>query len=163
MPLSTTNWLNDATDVQVTKDAENAAPHISLNIADGVHSGVTCGKLMGPDTSFNAVEADRRASVLVYAQGIPMFSYQRTAVIGTKINETKEYNRVDLYEDNVTVRMTAASITLDNTPIWLSSGGQITQEYPNTVGEYRQMVGHPIATDEWVVNIQDAHIIGPDK
>lgn len=154
------NYLNDSTSVVVRKITEVAAPHISRNIKSGVESGVTAGKFMGPDSSFEAVVADNTAAVGVHAEGVPLFDYRQSYTIGTKISGNLDYKRVDLYEDNVTIKMTGANITLNNTPIWLSSGGSIQQDYPNEPGTIRQQVGWPLSTTEFVVNVQQASVVG---
>ena len=158
---SDTNYINDADQVLVVKVTEPAAPHVSLPIAAGTHSGMTTGKFIGTKrtaTLFDAIEADASAAVLVPAIGCPILDHTQSYTVDGR-SGNKTYERVDLYEDNITLELVLSSITLIPGPVWLSSGGGITQQYPQGVGNLRQMVGHAISTSQFVVNVQDPETI----
>lgn len=152
--------INDADEVVVRKITEVAAPHASADVEDGWYSGLTAGKFLGLNSDFNAVEADARASVgPIYALGVSLYDVRNSWTIGTNLTGNRDFKRVDMYEDNITIQLDGGP-TLTPGPIWLSSGGGITQEYPNTVGDIRQQVAWAIDSDTFVVNVQDAVIVG---
>ena len=149
-------YLNDATEVNVVKVTEVAAPHVSLNVATGTHSGITRGMFIGANSSWNATPADASAATFIPAMGVPLVDTLQSYTIESRTGDMED-ERVDLYEDNITVEQDG--ITLVPGPIWLSSGGGITQNYPQGVGSIRQQLGWAISATEFVVNVQDAETI----
>jgi len=153
-------YIHNADDVVVRKISEVAAPHVSGTVAAGLHSGLTTGKFVGLNSNFEVVEADARASAgPIAAYGIILHSARQSYTYGTFVQGNKDYNRMDIYEDNITIKLSNSDITLTNGPIWLSSGGGITQNEPNVTGDLKQQVGWAVAEDEFVVNIQTAETI----
>jgi len=104
-------------------------------------------------------EADASAAVFLPAVGIAILDTQQGYTLGTKTG-TKEFVNADAYDKDVTVKMATISPALTNGPVWLSSGGDITQNYPDKTGDIRQQVGWAVGAQEWCVSISDAETIG---
>lgn len=154
-------YINGADDVVVRKVTEVAAPHVSFTVSDGLHSGLTAGMFVGPNSDFELVQADCRASEgPISAYGIIVHDARQSYTVGTFISGNKDFKRVDVYEDNFTIKLSNADITLSQGPIWLSSGGGITQNEPDVTGDLKQQVGWAVSEDEFVVNIQTAETYG---
>lgn len=154
----TVTYINDATDVVVNKINVNIGPHISMDITDGAQSGFTTGMLVGMDSTPVAQLADARSTVLLPAHGVVIMTSQQPWTIGENTGNYV-YDRLDVYKDNITMKLTGGITFTPGQVVWLSSGGGITQNYPQGIGNLRQQVGWAIATDTWVVGISTADVI----
>ncbi len=151
-------YMNDCTEVVVNKLTNLAAPVVSKQISDGWYSGMTTGKLVGLNTSFQMIDADARASVFIPAVGALVLSSQQSASVAG-LTMTREFKFGDAYDRDIAVQFVGGP-TLVNGPVWLSSGGGITQNYPDNTGDLRQQVGWATASDTYIVSVHQAATIG---
>jgi len=157
--MPTTNYLNDlAEQPKVVRIYDTARPFDEGVASTGTHSGLTQGKFVGKDTSGNVVEADARSSVNVPAIGVLAYSSQQPYTYGSKTGN-KQYDCLDMYDDHLTFKLTGLTLTIGQ-PIWLSSGGGITQNHPNNTDDIRQQVAWAVSASEYAVRIFDAERIG---
>lgn len=156
-----TNFINDVAEVPVVvKLAGQVAPHISEVIAPGWHSSITTGKFVGLNSSGQMREAGADSATLIPAVGAVAFKSQNDYSVAGETGNL-EFQVVDAYRDSITFNTAALSPAL--TPgqaIWLTSGGDISQDYPNVTGNIRQQVGWAVSAQEYIVQIGTPAIVG---
>lgn len=155
-----TNFLNDLEYQPVVISAPDAV-HPWLNaipIVDGYQSGLTCGMFVGQNTAGNMVLADASAAVFIPAMGALIKNMQKTTTFNGQAF-AKNDACGDAYNDNITFQAPGIVLTPGD-PIYLSSGGGITQNYPDNTGDIRQQLGFAIGTDKFTVHVLGAYTIG---
>lgn len=141
----------------IEKIALNARPTWSGDVPSGLHSGLTTGLFIGPDSSGNVALADNTASLLIPARGILIENARQTTTIGSNAH-TLNQNRVEAFGKSIIMQDDDWSWTI-NKPMYLVSGGGMSQIRPNEQGFYRQIVGYAIAADKVEVDVGPAELI----
>lgn len=153
-----TNFLNNLSDEPVViRINDHAAPYDNGQVETGWHSGLTTGKFGAKNASANVVEAS--ASDQLPALGVLTFNARNAWQSATNKSGNKDYNFVDLYHDSIVIKIDGYTLT-PGQPIWLSSGGGITQNHPAVIGQLRQQLGFAISSSEYAVHVCDAETMG---
>lgn len=154
-----TNYINDFDSQPViTRDVNESTPFHHDKVETGWHSGLTTGKFGGLNSSGNIVEADSRAAVKIYALGAFAINC-RNSWAGAGLSGNKDYNYMDLYEEYLTFKHVDFSFDIGK-PIYLSSGGGITQNIPNVTGDIYQQVAWAVSSNEYAIRITAGHLVG---
>ena len=158
--MPNTNYLNNLADEPVViRINDDAAPFDNGQVETGWHSGLTTGKFAGKNSSANVVEADAAAAVQIPALGVLTYDARNSYSVAGKTGN-KDYNFVDMYHDSIVVKLGTGLTLTPGQPIWLSSGGGITQTHPAVIGNIRQQLGFAISTTEFSVHVCDAETMG---
>ena len=154
-----TNYINDFSEQPIiTRNVNENTPFHHDTVETGWHSGLTTGKFGGLNSSGNMVEADARAAVLVPALGAFAIN-ARQSWSGAGLSGNKDYAEMDVYEEYLTFKHTDFDFNIGK-PIFLSSGGGITQNIPATTGELYQQVAWAVSANEYAIRILSAHVVG---
>lgn len=154
-----TIYLNDtAAEPTIKRLNREAKPNDNGEVLPGMHSGLTTGKFVGKDSSGFVTEADRRAGSQIPALGALVNNARATGIIGTR-TPTIDDNFVDYYDEDVVFEIVGLTLLI-NVPIWLSSGGDITQIEPTVIGDLKQYVGYPVSATEFCVKIGPPATVG---
>lgn len=157
-----TNYINNATEVVVIGLANQAAPCHDATIAAGWHSGLTTGKFVGLNSSAQYVAADSDAATPIPAMGALVHDQRQSySVMGLAGN--KDYSAASAYDKDVKFKMAGGPTLTPGQPIWLSSGGWITQTYPTDQDKLRQQVGVALTSDSFLVKVGTPEINGKDN
>jgi len=154
-----TNHINDLAEACIViRPSGKAVPFDDGSVAAGWISGLTAGIFVGKNSSGKMVHADARSSVRIPALGALALNASQSYAVGSKTG-SEDQKSVDAYADYLTFKNTGFSLT-PGQPIWLSSGGGITQTMPTEVGNLRQQVGFAVSATEYAVRIGPAEING---
>jgi hypothetical protein len=154
-----TNYINDLESQPImTRDVNESTPFHHDKVEPGWHSGLTTGKFGGLNSSGNIVEADSRAAVKIFALGAFAMNC-RLSWSGGGLSGNKDYNYMDLYEEYLTFKHVDFNFDIGK-PIYLSSGGGITQNIPNVTGDIYQQVAWAVSSNEYAIRITAGHIVG---
>ena len=153
----TTNYIHDVSEQPViTRLSNESRPFHHDKVETGWHSGLTTGKFVGLNTTGNLVEADARSSVNVPAIGALVINARQSWTLASK-SGNKDYVEMDAYEEYVTFKVAGLDDFTIGQPIFLSSGGGITQNYPWATDEISQQVAWAVSADEYAVRIGPAY------
>ena len=157
--MPSTNYINNLDEPPViTRNVNESTPFHHDTVEDGWHSGLTTGKFGGLNTSGNMVEADARAAVNVPALGAFAINARQSWTVNG-LSGNKDYPEMDVYEEYLTFKHVDFDFDIGQ-PIFLSSGGGITQNIPNVTGDIYQQVAWAVSSNEYAIRITAGHLVG---